>query len=149
MTNNSLPREGGREKDPARLGSKGKSVTAGGRLSATHPVRPPGPEGVHHVLGYEDRRGLARRVECELDCRKATRPQVIAAVRKELGESKPVRADAGDVEQLIKRRLDRLVHTIELVSGKSPQPEAQARLLKLLARKLLAAGFDLAERALR
>jgi hypothetical protein len=84
----------------------------------------------------------------ELDCRKAPRPQVIAAVRKELGESKLVRADAGDVEQLIKRRLDQLVHTIELASGKSPQPEAQARLLKLLALKLLAAGFDLVERAL-
>jgi hypothetical protein len=80
----------------------------------------------------------------ELDCRKVPLPQVIAAVRKELGEGKPARADAGDVGQLIKRRVGRLVRRIKLGSGNSPQPEALARLLKLLA-----AGLDLVERALR
>jgi hypothetical protein len=60
-----------------------------------------------------------------------------------LARNPAAQADTSGVEQLIKRRLDRLVQTIELVSGKSPLPEAQAHLLQLLA-----TGLGLTERGL-
>lgn len=70
-----------------------------------------------------------------LNCKKATRSQVIAAVRQVLGEAPPTRSD--DVETYVERLLHRLAGTVEQLGEKFPEPEQQNR-----ARELLAAGLD-------
>lgn len=68
-----------------------------------------------------------------LDCKKANRSQVIAAVREALGEEPP--AEDG-VEEFVQRFLHRLQSTIGRLEEKFPEPEQLNR-----ARQLLKTGL--------
>jgi len=72
-----------------------------------------------------------------LDCKKATRSEVIAAVREVLGESKPVKTP--DIEKEIKGLINRLIDTVE--SLEESEPEVQNRV-----RKSLKANLNLLEK---
>lgn len=79
----------------------------------------------------------------KLDCKKATRPQVIAAVLEALGEDPPANDEQG-VEEYVRRFIDRLVRAVEGLSEKFPEPEQQHH-----ARQLLAAGLQRVQDALK
>jgi hypothetical protein len=68
-----------------------------------------------------------------LDCKKASRSMVIAAVREALGEEPP--ADEG-VEEYVQRFLHRLQKTVERLEERFPEPEQLDR-----ARELLRSGL--------
>lgn len=70
-----------------------------------------------------------------LNCKKATRSQVIAAVREILGEDPPTATD--DVETFVQRLIHRLTGTVERLGDKFPEPEQQKRACELLAVGLL------------
>jgi len=69
-----------------------------------------------------------------LNCKKATRSEVITAVREALGEDPPTAADG--VESFVQRVIHRLTNTVEQLGEKFPEPDQQN-----LARELLAAGL--------
>jgi hypothetical protein len=71
----------------------------------------------------------------ELDCKKAARSQVIAAVREALGENPPAE-DEQDVEKFVQRLVQRFARSVEQLGEKFPDPGQQNR-----ARELLAAGL--------
>jgi hypothetical protein len=71
----------------------------------------------------------------KLDCKKATRSQVIAAVREALGEDPPTRAEP-DVEEFVDRFIARLVKTVERLHETFPQTERQDRARELLVARL-------------
>jgi hypothetical protein len=71
----------------------------------------------------------------KLDCKKATRPQVIAAVREALGEDPPSK-DESDVEQFVRRLVDRLTKAVDRMQEKFPEAEQQDRFRGLLAEEL-------------
>jgi hypothetical protein len=71
----------------------------------------------------------------ELDCKKATRSRVTAAVREALGEEPPRRA-VRDVETSVERFVDRLFKAVDRLQETFPEPEHRDR-----ARELLAAGL--------
>lgn len=77
-----------------------------------------------------------------LNCKKATRSQVIAAVREVLGEEPPTATD--DVEMFVQRLIQRLTGTVEKLGEKFPEPDQQNR-----ARELLSAGLDEVRNALQ
>lgn len=79
----------------------------------------------------------------ELDCKKASRPQVIAAVREALGEDPPAGDEQG-VEEFVGRFIGRFVRTVDRLSEKFPEPEQHEH-----ARKLLAAGLQRVRNALK
>ena len=72
----------------------------------------------------------------DLDCKKATRPQVIAAVREALGEDPPAKAE-DDVEKFVQRFIGRLAKTINQLNESFPEAEQQKQ-----ARDLLATGLQ-------
>jgi molecular chaperone GrpE (heat shock protein) len=69
------------------------------------------------------------------DCKKATRSQVIAAVREALGEDPPVKKEQ-DVEKFVERCIHRLVNAVDRLSETFPQADQQTQ-----ARDLLATGL--------
>ncbi len=77
-----------------------------------------------------------------LNCKKATRSQVIAAVREVLGEDPPRATDA--VETYVQRLIQRLTGRVEKLGEVFPEPEQQNR-----ARELLSAGLDEVRNALQ
>jgi len=79
----------------------------------------------------------------KLDCKKATRPQVVAAVREVLGEDPPAK-DEHDVEGFVGRFIARVMRTVDGLHEKFPDTEQQDR-----ARKLLAAGLGRIQDALK
>ena len=79
----------------------------------------------------------------KLDCKKANRPQVIAAVRAALGEDPPPK-DEQDVMKFVRRFIDRLVKTVDRLPETFPELEQQDR-----ARELLAAGLHEVQDALQ
>ena len=79
-----------------------------------------------------------------LDCKKATRSQVIAAVREALGEDPPTEISEYDVETFVQRLIRRLKGTVEQLGEMFPEPEQQNR-----ARELLAAGLAQVQDALQ
>jgi hypothetical protein len=72
----------------------------------------------------------------KLDCKKATRPEVIAAVREALGEDPPAKAE-DDVEKSVQRFIGRPVKTIDRLNESFPEAEQQKQ-----ARDLLATGLQ-------
>ena len=68
----------------------------------------------------------------ELDCKRATRAQVIAAVREVLGEDPPATPDC-DVEQFVQRCIQRLAGTVAGLDDTFPEPKQQNRVRELLA----------------
>jgi hypothetical protein len=70
------------------------------------------------------------------DCKKATRPQVIAAVREVLGEGPAAKAEP-DVNKFVERSLNRLTKMIDRLNETFSKPEKQKQ-----ARDLLAAGLQ-------
>jgi hypothetical protein len=73
----------------------------------------------------------------KIDLKKASRDQVIDAVRKELGVDPPAKARDGHLDAKIQRALGRLVKAAQEISDQFPRPEDQSR-----ARELLAAGLQ-------
>ena len=78
-----------------------------------------------------------------LDCKQATRPQVIAAVREALGEDPPAK-DEHDVVKFVQGLLDRVAKTVDRLYETFPKAEEQDH-----ARELLVAGFCQVQEALR
>lgn len=73
----------------------------------------------------------------ELDCKTATRPQVIAAVREILGTQTPAKDESElDVDRFARRLLDRLKKAVDKLHEIFPEPEQHDRV-----RELLTAGF--------
>jgi molybdopterin converting factor small subunit len=70
-----------------------------------------------------------------LDCKKATRPQVIAAVREALGEDPPTKAE-DDVEKFVERFIGRLAKTIDRLNENFPEAGQQKQARDLLANGL-------------
>lgn len=70
-----------------------------------------------------------------LDCKKTSRGQVIAAVREVLGEDPPSTPD-DEVGQFVQRFIKRIARTVGQLGDKFPEVEDQTR-----ARELLAAGL--------
>ena len=71
----------------------------------------------------------------DLDCKKATRPQVIAAVREALGEDPPAKAE-DDVEKFVQRFIGRLVKMIDQLNENFPEAEQQKQARDFLATSL-------------
>jgi hypothetical protein len=78
-----------------------------------------------------------------LDCKKATRSQVIAAVREALGEDPPPQAEP-DAEKFVQRLIVKLMNSVERLGDKFHQPEQQDHV-----RGLLAAGLQQVQDALQ
>ncbi len=76
-----------------------------------------------------------RKLLNELDCKKTSRSQVIAAVREALGEDPPSKP-GDEVEQFVQRFIKRIARTVGQLGDKFPEVEDQSR-----ARELLAAGL--------
>jgi hypothetical protein len=74
-----------------------------------------------------------RELVTDLDCKKASRSKVIAAVRETLGEEPSAEVD---VEEFVRRFINRLVGTVGRLDEKFPDPEQQNR-----ARELLRSGI--------
>ena len=71
----------------------------------------------------------------KLDCKRATRSQVIAAVREALGEDPP-NEDESDVEKFVERLIQKLMNAVARLDDKFHEREQQDR-----ARELLVAGL--------
>ena len=71
----------------------------------------------------------------KLDCKKATRAQVIAAVREALGEDVPMRPDP-NAEEFVERLIAKLLNSVERLGDTFHQPEQQDRVRGLLAARL-------------
>jgi hypothetical protein len=79
----------------------------------------------------------------KVDCKRSTRPQVIAAVREALGEEPPAK-DEHDVEKFVQRFIDRLMKTVDGLGETFPEAEQQDRV-----RELLGAGLVRVQDALK
>jgi hypothetical protein len=75
----------------------------------------------------------------ELDCKKATRPQVIAAVRKALGETPPLKDNEGNpgVEKTVEAFLRRVRESVDRLQARFTEPKQQE-----LLRVCLTAGLN-------
>ncbi len=78
----------------------------------------------------------------QLDCKKATRSRVIAAVREALGEDPPIEPDS-DVDNFVQGCLRRLAKALDRLHEMFPEAEEQAR-----GRELLAVGLREVQEAL-